>query len=184
MADSPAVPAKPRTDLAAKRTRLRQYQEQLLERMQAAKTSTGARANQLGVEIGGHGYLIDLTETGEIVPVPPMASVPLTRPWYLGLANIRGNLLGVVDLARYLGQDVGDDGRTRAAAAPNLARLITFSPALAFPCALLAGRVYGLRQAGEMTPHDGRLRDADGNEWTPLSLAGLVAEDRFLQVGL
>jgi twitching motility protein PilI len=173
-----------RKDLAAKRTRLREYQEQLLERMQAARTSTGARAHQLGVEIGGHGYLIDLTETGEIVPMSQLASVPLTRPWYLGLANIRGNLIGVVDLARYLGQDDDDDGRTRPTPAPNLARLITFSPALAFPCALLAGRVYGLRQAADMTPQDGRLVDADNNEWTPMSLAGLVAEERFLQVGL
>ena len=173
-----------RPDLAAKRTRLREYQEQLLERMQAARTSTGARAHQLGVEIGGAGYLIDLTETGEIVPVPQIASVPLTRPWYLGLANVRGNLIGVVDLHRYLGQDDEDDVRARPAQAPNLARLITFSPVLAFPCALLAGRVYGLRQAAEMTPQEGRLVDADGNGWTPLSLAGLVAEERFLQVGL
>lgn len=168
---------------AARRARLRQYQEQLLERMQAARTSTGARAHQLGVEIGGHGYLIDLTETGEIVPVTPIASVPLTRPWYLGLANVRGNLIGVVDLGRYLGQDEDEGQRTRPAPAPNLARLITFSPTLAFPCALLAGRVYGLRQAADMTPQDGVLVDADRNEWTPLSLAGLVAEERFMQVG-
>jgi twitching motility protein PilI len=181
---APARAAPGRTDLAAKRTRLRLYQEQLLERMQAARTNSGARVSQLGVEIGGNGYLIDLTETGEIVPVPQLASVPLTRPWYLGLANVRGNLLGVVDLARYLGQDEADDGRTRAPAAPNLARLITFSPNLAFPCALLAGRVYGLRQAGDMQQEDDHLRDADGNTWTPLSLAGLVAEERFLQVGL
>lgn len=173
-----------RKDLAAKRTRLRQYQEELLERMQAARTSNGARANQLGVEIGGAGYLIELTETGEIVPVPQLASVPLTRPWYLGLANIRGNLVGVVDLARYLAhEDAGDTQGTRTTTTPGLSRLVTFSPTLAFPCALLAGRVYGLRQAADMERADGRLRDADGNEWTPLSLAGLVAEERFLQVG-
>ena len=73
--------------------------------MQAARTSSGARAHQLGVEIGGVRYLLDLLEAGEIVPVPALASVPLTQPWYLGLANVRGNLVGVVDLARYLGQD-------------------------------------------------------------------------------
>jgi twitching motility protein PilI len=185
MATDIAAPGKAggRPDLAAKRTRLRQYQEQLLERMQAARTSTGARANQLGVEIGGAGYLIDLTETGEIVPVPPLASVPLTHPWYLGLANVRGNLIGVVHLGRYLGQDGEGEGRARPAPASNLARLITFSPTLAFPCSLMADRVFGLRQAGEMTSADGCLVDADGKQWTPLSLAGLVAEDRFLQVG-
>jgi twitching motility protein PilI len=33
-----------------------------------------------------------------------------------------------------------------------------------------------------MTPLDACLRDADGQEWTPLSLAALAREDRFLQV--
>jgi len=169
-------------DAAARRSRLRDYQEQLLERMQAARTSTGTRAHQLGVEIGGAGYLLELTETGEIVPVPPLAAVPLTQPWYLGLANVRGSLVGVVDLARYLGDVDADDGRP--APAPGLARLVTFSPALAFPCALLVGRVVGLRHAADMTSFDAGLRDADGASWTPLSLAALAADERFLQVAL
>jgi twitching motility protein PilI len=163
---------------AARRARLRQYQEQLLERMQAARTSSGARAHQLGVEIGGVRYLLDLVEAGEIVPLPPLAAVPLTQPWYLGLANIRGNLLGVVDLARYL------DGEAAAAGAVPTpgTRLVTFAPGLGFPCALLVAKVVGLRHAADMTPLDACLRDADGQEWTPLSLAALAREERFLQV--
>ncbi|KGF80557.1 type IV pili signal transduction protein [Massilia sp. JS1662] len=158
---------------AARRARLRQYQEQLLERMQAARTSSGARAHQLGVEIGGVRYLLDLVEAGEIVPLPPLAAVPLTQPWYLGLANVRGSLLGVVDLARYLDPQAQPTPGTR---------LVTFAPGLGFPCALLVAKVVGLRHAADMTPLDARLRDADGQEWTPLSLAALAREDRFLQV--
>jgi twitching motility protein PilI len=158
---------------AARRARLRQYQEQLLERMQAARTSSGARAHQLGVEIGGVRYLLDLVEAGEIVPLPPLAAVPLTQPWYLGLANVRGNLLGVVDLARYLDPQAGPTPGTR---------LVTFAPGLGFPCALLVAKVVGLRHAADMTSLDARLRDADGQDWTPLSLAALAREDRFLQV--
>jgi twitching motility protein PilI len=158
---------------AARRARLRQYQEQLLERMQAARTSSGARAHQLGVEIGGVRYLLDLVEAGEIVPLPPLAAVPLTQPWYLGLANVRGNLLGVVDLARYLDPEAMPTPGTR---------LVTFAPGLGFPCALLVAKVVGLRHAADMTPLDARLRDADGQEWTPLSLAALAREERFLQV--
>lgn len=171
---------------AARRTRLRQYQENLLERMQAARTSSGGSAHQLGIEIGGVRYLLDLLEAGEIVPLPQVAAVPLTRPWYLGLANVRGALVGVVDLARYLGaQEERRDGAPAEAAAPSgAARLVTFAPALGFPCALLAGRVVGLRHAAGMTPDGARLRDADGNDWTPLSLSALVREERFLQVGL
>jgi twitching motility protein PilI len=163
-------------DPSARRTRLRQYQQQLLERMQAARTSSGGRVHQLGIEIGGERYLVDLLEAGAIVPVPALTRVPLTQPWYLGLANIRGSLLGVIDLARYLGGP--------ATALQSAARIITLAPGLGMPCGLLATRVVGLRQAAEMQPEGEHLLDADGQAWTSLPLAALVKEQRFLQVGL
>jgi len=172
MAFSPGDTADP----SARRTRLRHYQQQLLERMQAARTSSGARAHQLGLEIGGVRYLVDLTEAGEIVPLPALTAVPLTQPWYLGLANIRGSLVGVIDLGPYFG--------TNDTPAAGAARVVTLAPALGVPCGLLAARVFGLRHAADMQPDGDRLRDADGNAWTPLALAALVREERFLQVGL
>jgi twitching motility protein PilI len=169
------APAPGRLDAAGRRTRLRQYQVQLLERMQAARANSGASVNHLGVSIGAARYLLDLTQAGEIVPVAALTAVPLTQPWYLGLANIRGNLVGVIDLARYLGL-----GETPAGAD---SRIVTFAAGLGFNCGLLVGRVYGLRHAGAMEAADEHLRDADGNDWTALDLAALVADERFLHVG-
>jgi twitching motility protein PilI len=174
VASSNEQPGRP--DAAERRSRLRQYQVQLLARMQAARTNTGARVNQLGVAMGDERYLLDLTTAGEIVSVAPVTAVPLTQAWYLGLANIRGSLVGVVDLARYLGL-----GETPVGAE---ARYVTFAPGLGMNCALLVSRVYGLRHAAEMTPEAARLRDGDGQAWTPLDLAALVRDERFLQVGL
>ncbi|MGJ7916841.1 chemotaxis protein CheW [Massilia sp. LXY-6] len=171
-------------DPAARRARLRQYQEELLERMQAARTGSGRRTHQLGVEIGGERYLLDLLEAGEIVPVPPLTSVPLTQPWYLGLANIRGSLVGVVDLARFMNEQRNEQRSHEGAAPGPAARLVTFAPALGLPCGFLAARVHGLRQAADMSPSAGRLVDADGHVWTPLALAALAQDERFLQVGL
>ena len=164
-----------RRDPAARRTRLRLYQEQLLEKMQAARTGSGAGAGQLGLAIGGARYLLDLLEVGEIVSPAPLTPVPLTQAWYLGLANVRGSLLGVIDLARYLGQEA-------PAASPAAPRLVVFAPGLGFNCALLTTQVYGLRQAAAMERVGDALRDADGQCWTPLSLAALVREERFLHV--
>jgi len=161
---------------AARRTRLRDYQAQLLARMQAAQSGTGATQHQLGVAIGAERYLLELTEAGEIVPPPALATVPLTQPWYLGLANVRGSLMGVIDLARYLDPDT-------SAAGPE-ARLVSLAPRLGINCALLVTRVYGLRRPGAMQEETGRLRDAEGHAWTPLSLAALVREERFLHVAL
>jgi twitching motility protein PilI len=161
---------------AARRTRLRDYQAQLLERMQAAQSGAADAGHQLGVMIGSERYLLELTEAGEIVPLSALAGVPLTQPWYLGLANVRGSLLGVIDLARYF--DAG-----ASAAGPD-ARLVSLAPRLGFNCALLVTRVYGLRRAAAMTMDGTRLLDPDGNGWTPLSLAALVREERFLHVAL
>jgi twitching motility protein PilI len=171
-----SVPEKTvQSDGAGRRTRLRQYQVQLLERMQAARNNAGARVNQLGVMIGPERYLLDLTQVGEIVPVPSITVVPLTQPWYLGLANIRGNLISVIDLARYQQQSDTATGSD--------SRIITFASGLGFNCGLLVSRVYGLRHAAGMEASGDRLRDADANEWTPLDLAALVSDTRFLHVG-
>ncbi|RZA35136.1 MAG: chemotaxis protein CheW [Lysobacteraceae bacterium] len=169
-----------RPEPAARRTRLREYQEQLLERMQAAKGGGGAPIQQLGMQVGATRYLLDLLEAGEIVAPVPLARVPLTVPWYLGLANVRGTLVGVIDLARYLGEENTPTGAAPSAS-PGM-RLVTFAPSLGFNCALLADRVYGLRQAAGMRREGEILRDADDNPWTPLSLAALVREERFLHV--
>lgn len=163
------------SDGAGRRTRLRQYQVQLLERMQAARNNAGARINQLGVMIGPERFLLDLTQVGEIVPVPSITVVPLTQPWYLGLANIRGNLISVIDLARYQLQAETSTGSD--------SRVVTFAAGLGFNCGLLVSRVYGLRHAGDMEVSGDRLRDADANEWTPLDIAALVRDTRFLHVG-
>jgi twitching motility protein PilI len=169
-----------RLDAAARGERLRAYQEQLLERMQAAKSGSGAPIQQLGLQVGGTRYLLDLLEAGEIVTPVPLARVPLTQPWYLGLANVRGTLVGVIDLARYLGED-GVRASSQPAAGASM-RLVTFAPTLGFNCALLADRVFGLRQAGSMQREGESLRDLDGVPWTPLSLAALVREERFLHI--
>ncbi len=169
-----------------RRSRLRQYQVQLLERMQAAQGAAVATGRELGVLVGGRHCLLDLTQAGEIVPQQAITGVPLTQPWYLGLANVRGNLTGIVDLAHYLGD---------AAAAPGPeARLLTFSPSLGLPCALLVARVLGLRRLADMQAqgHDDaapawcaeRYVDGDGQAWLRLDLARLVREPRFLHVGL
>lgn len=164
-------------DSATRRSRLRVYQEQLLERMQAARTGAGTSVAQLGLGLGGGRYLVDLHEVGEIVAPVPLTAIPLTQPWYLGLANVRGSLLGVIDLARYLG--AADEAGQGAASAP---RLVLFAQGLGFNCALLASQVYGLRQAGAMERVGDALRDTDGNTWMPLSLAALVREERFLHI--
>ena len=172
---------------AERRSRLRQYQVTLLERMQAAKAGTGNAGRELGVLLGGRRCLLDLTQVGEIVPFQSVTAVPLSQDWYRGLSNIRGNLVGVVDLARYMGETSTQPG-------PD-SRLVTLATHLGFNVAILAGRVLGLRNLDEMveeTPSDSaqaawggqQFKDREGQQWTRLDLGELVRDARFLQIGL
>src|SRR6476620_8890532 len=86
----------------ANREALRELQSRLATRMQAARTE-GVQASWLAVEAGGARYLFPLAQSGEIFPFAPPQHVPYTQPWFLGVANLRGVLYGVVDLGSVAG---------------------------------------------------------------------------------
>lgn len=175
-------------DTAGRRTRLREFQAQLVERMQAARSGMDTRSNQLGVMIGRNRWLLSLQEAGEIVSVGTITQVPLTHDWFLGLTNIRGNLISVIDFARFQGE------------APTLidkdSRIVAFAPALSFNSGLLVSRVMGLRNVAEMKLHsdtsavdEGAPRaqcyvDNESQVWTELNLSLVVQDPQFLHVGL
>lgn len=174
-------------DTAKRRTRLREFQAQLVERMQAARSGVDARINQLGVMIGQDRWLLNLQEAGEIISVGAITPVPLTHDWFLGLTNIRGNLISVIDFARFQGQ------------APTLidkdCRIIAFGANLSFNSGVLVSRVLGLRNIAEMTlqadDHNDnsisqarRYIDRGSLVWKELELSKIVQDPRFLNVGL
>ncbi|MDE2427955.1 MAG: chemotaxis protein CheW [Burkholderiales bacterium] len=178
-----------KADSGVRRTRLREFQSQLVERMQAAQRGGYTKLSQLGIMVGQVRYLLDLREAGEIVSVGTLTKVPLTRDWYVGLSNIRGNLTSVVDLPRFQGRD--------ATKQDTSCRIVAFAPGLAFNSGLLVSQVLGLRDVAEMEEFSSvsgaqdekpwlprQYRDRDGNFWFELSLATLVQDNDFLQIGL
>jgi twitching motility protein PilI len=167
--------------MAAKQS-LRDYQLDLSARLQRAATEGGA-ASKLGLEAGGAAWLVDLTEAGEMIPVSPISPVPLARPWFLGVANIRGNLYSVTDFGAFLGGD--------ATAITGEARLLLISDRFHAGCALLVGRALGLRKSGELEPRPEGTRamwtraeytDAEGKRWRELNVPALVRDPEFLDV--
>lgn len=56
----------------------------------------------VGYRIGSHRLASGFDEVLEILPLPPISPVPGAQPWMLGVANVRGNLLPVVDLKQFL----------------------------------------------------------------------------------
>src|SRR5438067_12160386 len=84
---------------------LRAFQQELATRL-AAKTTAQVEQSRLGLACAGAQWLIRLADAGEVIAVPSMASVPLTKPWVLGVGNIQGNVYSVIDFGEVLGQEV------------------------------------------------------------------------------
>jgi len=57
----------------------------------------------IAFRVGSNWLLAPLDEVVEILDMPKLARVPLAQPWVRGIANIRGNLLPVVDFSGFLG---------------------------------------------------------------------------------
>jgi twitching motility protein PilI len=58
----------------------------------------------IGFKLGGQCFLAPREEVREVMACPPgLARVPGTKPWVAGMANLRGQLLVVVDFQAFLG---------------------------------------------------------------------------------
>ena len=56
----------------------------------------------VGYRIGGHRLVSSFGEVVEILSMPTLTAVPGSQAWMLGVANVRGTLLPVVDLKQFL----------------------------------------------------------------------------------
>ncbi|MFT4266033.1 MAG: chemotaxis protein CheW [Xenophilus sp.] len=174
----------------AAREALREFQARLADRLQTARTA-GVSASWLAVEAGEAGYLLPLGQAGEIFPWTLPQAVPYTLPWFLGVANLRGGLYGVVQLSAFAG---GQAAVPVADVARAQSRLVALNEALEVNCALLVDRLAGLRgveafAACEPPPEgspgwQGEVYiDGAGRRWREIQLAALAQLPEFLSIG-
>lgn len=172
----------------ANREALRELQGRLAQRLQLARTEART-LSWLAVECADQGLLVPLPTAGEIFPLGALVAVPHTQPWFLGVANLRGGLHGVVDLAAFLGLRAP----MRADAPREQQRLLAFNASTGAQCAVVVDRLAGLRHAAQITaePADGGarpgfagtvFRDAEGRRWQEIDLAALARNDQFLAI--
>jgi len=173
----------------ANRQALRDLQQRLAQRMQAAREQTQS-ASWLAVDVAGHAMLFSLKQAAEIFSPVPLKAVPYSQPWMLGVANLRGGLHTVVDLAAFLG--VREPG-TRPDA--NQSRLVLLNAELSTNCALLVDGLLGLRSDEQLQAEPWaepesprprfaghRMRDEQGRSWQVLNLEALSKTEQFLRI--
>ena len=186
----------------ANKEALRELQSRLADRLQAARSQPSGRS-WLAVECSSRGFLFALKDAGEIFALAPVTAVPHAQPWFLGVANLRGHLHGVVDLSRFLGIKTPERSHE---AVRDQARLVAFNAASNINCALWVDRLAGLKNEHQLTavasniPADARehevknegvqvpafvgqiYRDQAGFIWQELHLSELALDDAFLSI--
>ena len=172
----------------AKREALRELQVRLASRLQAAKTEDLSVSSWLAVESAGQFYLLPLGHAGEIFPWSVVQPVPYTQKWFMGVANLRGALAGVIDLAAFLG---ASSARTEQALTET--SLLAFNAALEVNVALLVDRLAGLRGTDAFVASEPPAKDApaffgstyldaSGARWQELNLQALSQDSAFLSI--
>lgn len=173
----------------ANRQAIRELQTRLADRLQIARTQ-GVAPSWLAVEASGQKYLFPMTQAGEIFPWVATQAVPYTQSWFLGVANLRGGLFGVVDLASYVS---GQSTSLKTEFALKESRLVALNSALDINCALLIDRLAGLRnqeafsdfseKAPEAPDYFGnQYIDKSGQSWQEINLQLLAQQAHFLTI--
>src|SRR5471032_2570751 len=130
----------PSAEPMSRRVSLKEFQEGLAGRLKAA-ASEAAPSARLGFESGGAHWLARLDSSGEVLQVPEIQRVPLTRNWFVGVANIRGALYGITVFGAFLGRPLTVRGPEN--------RLLLIGQPHGVNCALLVARLAGLRNIVE-----------------------------------
>lgn len=83
---------------------LAQYERQSLAHASDARDKIDAPGlwRGIGFRVGSRLLVSGIDEISELLAVPVLTPVPGTLPWLLGVANVRGNLVPVVDFSRFL----------------------------------------------------------------------------------
>ncbi|HXA34854.1 MAG TPA: chemotaxis protein CheW [Steroidobacteraceae bacterium] len=136
--------------------------------------------------MGGETFLVAREETREVLGYPAAVTrIPGAKSWVKGLANVRGQLLPMLDLRQFLGSGSTTSGRNTRIIVVNHREI---------PAGLMVDEVLGFRRFAESEFNaeapptvircDSFLAGAfrrGGEVWPVLSLKSLVESQSFLQ---
>jgi len=176
------TPSTPLDLLHAIEQRARQNAAGLPQQTEVRTTWAG-----IGFRLSGQHYLAPMKEVTEILTPPQLTWVPGARPWVLGVANVRGTLLPIMDLQGFLAGRPEPGGRRE--------RILVVAHK-GITVGLRVDEVLGLRHFFEESfrnevPQEsanaagpylrGSYRQAE-REWAVFSLHTLVQDPGFMQV--
>ena len=108
--------------------------------LSATETSSQSPEEWVGIafRLGSENFVANRADVREVMPLPePMTRVPGAKPWLRGVANVRGQLLTMVDLRAFL----GSGGTT-----PDRRSRVLVLASRDVPSGLIVDQVFGFRR--------------------------------------
>ena len=141
----------------------------------------------LGVRVGGTRLVCPMGDVEEVINLPPLTHIPAVKSFVLGVANIRGRLVPVIDLHRFLGVEATQprsQWRVIVVEDDDIVTGFVVEQALGiqyFPEGSMSDEMEG----DALTPFDGLLRGSfrhGGRVYYELDLRSILRDERFFDV--
>jgi len=142
----------------------------------------------VGFRIGDSKLIASMSEVKEILDLPEYTMVPGVKSWIVGVANVRGSLLPILDMKTYL---LGEDIRQR-----KRGRVIVIDYK-GFNTGLIVEEVYGMRHFresdatgeipevhNELSPYIEKAFKQHDEHWPVFNFNEMAQDERFAHASL
>jgi len=142
----------------------------------------------VGFRIGSSRLIASMSEVKEILDIPEYTMVPGVKSWIVGVANVRGSLLPILDMKSYL---LGEEIKQR-----HKGRVIVIDYK-GFNTGLIVEEVYGMRHFREaditadipevpekISPYIDRAFKQDEEHWPVFDFNEMAQDERFAHASL
>lgn len=150
-----------------------------------AQIDAAPRWSGIGFSCLGYRFVVPMGQVSELLEVPSTTRLPGVQPWVLGLSNVRGRLLPLLDLARFVGGQVSNQKKNH--------RVLVIEAEDSYS-GLVVDRAFGMQHfiADTFERFDGELpaelkqfvkgayRDGNGKPWCVFDLGELTQSPSYM----
>lgn len=149
-----------------------------------AREQTRQEWSGIGFRLLDHHFVVPMGQTSELLDVPNYTRLPNVKNWVRGVANVRGRLLPIIDLAVFLGHRLQN---------PQKLQRVLVLESNDLYCGLLVDQSYGIQHFLSESYHlENSLNEAsvepfllgnftnDKTVWHVFSMANLIESPQFM----
>lgn len=144
----------------------------------------------IGFQLFGQRFVAPMAEVTEMLDLPHFTQLPGVQSWVRGVANVRGRLLPLTDLAAFLGGKLEAPRRQRRVLVIETGDIFSGLVVDAvwgiqhFPVDTYVPEMVGIEYQTMVPYLQGSFRVEDQGDWIVFSPWAVLRDDKFFQAGL